>query len=160
MVRTDRKQRSHHSAMMREIVTVLQTEPRYALAVRRIDAIERRYLESAPTAERISLQQSAARMALIAATDKDASYSALARRYLARTALGFWSVESELAVVLDFAFACADNRKRKAGLAALSQADQVINKPGVKRRSESILLYRRLIAKCRSQLDRPAVKFA
>ena len=54
-----RLERSAENAMLIEILKVLQDEPRYAVAARRIDAIERRYLPTVAKEERLGLQRSA-----------------------------------------------------------------------------------------------------
>jgi hypothetical protein len=127
-----RRKPSPDTAMLLEIVKVLRTVPRYAAAARRIDAIEQRYVRAAGEQERLGLRRSAARMAFFAATDKGASFEAVAKRFRARCSLGFDDVFSELAVLVEFGYACAEFGKRKTGLRALGLAQQRLEGSGVK----------------------------
>jgi hypothetical protein len=139
--------------MLLEIVKVLQDERRYAVAVRRIDAIERRYLRTAEEEDQLGLRRSAARMAFIVATDKGASFDAVTRRFRARCALGFDDVFSELAVLVEFGYTCSEFGKRQAGLRALGLARERLDGSGIEPRAAYVRQQAELIERCRRRLE-------
>ncbi len=61
-------------------------------------------------------------MAFCAATDLDASFASVAKRFRARCMLGFEDELSELPVLVEFSFACALFGKRRTGLKVLALA--------------------------------------
>jgi len=148
-----RRKHSRDNAMLIEIAKVLRDEPRYSVAARRINEITRSFLPTVAQEKQLDLRRSAARMALIAATDIGAAFETVAKRFRARCVLGFDDVFSELAVFIDFAYACADSCKRKAGLRVLGQAQERLDGSGMKLRSEFVRHQSRLIEQCRRLLE-------
>jgi hypothetical protein len=138
--------------MLLEIVKILRDEPRYAVAGRRIDKIGRHYAATVTEEERLGLQRSVARMAFIAATDKGASFETVSKRFWARYALGFDNVCSELAVLVEFAYACAEFGKRNAGFRVLAQAQERLDGSGMKPRSAFVRQQTMLIEACQRRL--------
>ena len=70
------------TAMLLQIVQVLREEQKYETAARRIDEIERHFVSAASPSKRRTLRRSAARMAFVAATDKELQLSE--KRFLKR----------------------------------------------------------------------------
>jgi hypothetical protein len=149
-----RRELSPDISMLREIVQVLQDEPRYEAASRRIDEIEQRYVATAGADERLGLQRSAARMAFIAATDKGASFETIAARFRSRCALGFDDLFSELAVLVEFAHACADHDQRDRGLRVLGEARERLAGSGLNPRSTGARQHAHFIDLCRQRLEK------
>ncbi len=148
-----RRKQLPHTAMLLEIVQVLKDEPRYDQAGRRIDEIERRYVTTATAEERLGLQRSAARMALIAATDKGAAFDTIADRFQARCMLGFDDLFSELAVLVEFAHACADHTRRATGLQVLGQARERLADSGLPPGHKGAREQTKVIEFCRRRLE-------
>ena len=148
-----RCERSPDTAMVLEMTHVLLDEPRYAVAAGRIDAIARRHLTSAEAHHRLVFERSAARMAFMAATDKGASFAALSKRFRARCALGFDLLFSELAVLVEFAYACGELGEREAGLAVLGQAQERLAGSGLKPHSVFFREHSEFIEQCRQRLE-------
>jgi hypothetical protein len=140
------------TALLLEIVQVLKEEPLYEVAGNRIDAIERRYLTLAADEEKLGLRRSAARMAFVAATDKGASFEAITERFRARCALGFDDVFSELAVLVEFAHACADHAQRDTGLEVLKSARERLAESGLLPSHTGAREQSKLIESCRRRL--------
>jgi hypothetical protein len=92
-------------------------------------------------------------MAFIAATDKGASFETVSKRFRARCALGFDDVFSELAVLVEFGYACAEFGKRKAGLRVLGLARDRLDCSGMTRRSAFVRQQSELIEQCRRRLE-------
>jgi hypothetical protein len=101
---------------------VLREEKDYQTAARRIDDIERRYAVVAKGTAYIDLRRLAARKAFVAATDKGASFEDISARYQRMCDLGFYSIPSELATLVEFAYACLESGHREEGLHVLLQA--------------------------------------
>jgi hypothetical protein len=104
------------------ISQVLREELDYQTAARRIDDIERRHVVVAKGTAYIDLRRLAARKAFVAAMDKGASFEDISARYQRMCDLGFYSILSELATFVEFAYACLESGHGEEGLHALLQA--------------------------------------
>jgi hypothetical protein len=92
-------------------------------------------------------------MAFVAATDKGASFETVSKRFRARCALGFDDVFSELAVLVEFGYTCAEFGKRKAGLRVLGLARERLDGSGMKPRSAFVRQQSDLMEQCRRRLE-------
>jgi hypothetical protein len=141
------------TAMLLQIVQVLREEQKYETAARRIDEIERHFVSAASPSKRRTLRRSAARMAFVAATDKGASFETVSERFRARCGLGFIDIASELAVLVEFAYACCEFRQRAAGLRVLGRARRKLAGSSMKSGSRFVRLQTKLMEQCRRRLE-------
>ncbi len=123
LIRTSNRMWAHpKKEMNRAISQVLCDEPDYQAAARRIDDIERSYVVIAKGEAYLDLRRLAARRAFTAATDKGASFEDISTRFHRMREVGFYSECSELAILVEFAYACFEYGHQEEGLRVLAQA--------------------------------------
>jgi hypothetical protein len=142
-------ERSPEAAMVLEIGRMLQEKLPYKTAASRIEEIERRYVTAAEGAERLALQQQAARWALIAATDRGGCFQDVSACFHRICEVGFISPHAELGVLLDFAIACGSFGYLEEALLVLEQARRRVPEWGFKNQSDLLAA----IEACQQRLE-------
>ena len=137
------------TAMALEIVQVLKDDLEFDTAASRIEEIELRYVAAAEGEDCLVLQQVAARLALIAATDLGASFQDVSARFHRICEIGFSSPHSEILVLIEFADVCCSFGHREEGLRVLAQASGRLPESGLKLQSAVSVV----IEGCRKRLE-------